>query len=124
LQNPEWRIHTIEKGEPATLIDKRAKVQHSLISDGCEIYGSVEKSVLFSGVKIGTGTVVKNSLILPNAVIEENVWIENAIVGMHSIVKNGVFIVAENPDEHLMVVGNHAMIRPGVKNHQTKNNVK
>jgi glucose-1-phosphate adenylyltransferase len=124
LQNPEWTIHTLEKDEPPAFIDESAKVHHSLISDGCEINGMIEKSVVFSGVKIGKGAIIKNAVILPHTVIEENVWIENAVVGNGSVIKNGVYIVSKDPNEHLMVVGNHAIIDPAVKNDEAKNNVK
>lgn len=124
LKNSEWRIHTLEKDEPPAYIDENAKVHHSLISEGCEINGTIEKSVVFSGVKIGKGAIIKNAVILPHTVIEENVWIENAVVGNGSVIKNGVYIVSKNPDEHLMVVGNHAVINPDAKDYEAVKNVK
>ena len=41
-----------------------ANVTNSLIADGCIIEGTVENSILFRGVHVGKGTVVKNSVIL------------------------------------------------------------
>lgn len=124
LENPEWQVHTLEKVAAPTFIDERAKVHHSLISDGCIINGTIEKSVLFSGVKIGKGSILKNSLVLPGTVIEDNVWIENAVVGMHSLIKNGVYIVSKNPYNHLMVVGNQAVIDPDQKDVETRTDIK
>jgi glucose-1-phosphate adenylyltransferase len=37
--------------------------------------------VLFSGVQIGEGAVVKNSVIMPNAVIGTNTKVYSAIIG-------------------------------------------
>lgn len=54
-------------------------VKNSLIADGCIIDGTVENSVLFRGVKIGKGAVVKNSIIMHGAIIEEKSSFINAI---------------------------------------------
>jgi glucose-1-phosphate adenylyltransferase len=124
LQNPEWRIHGVENDEPPLYLDERAKVHHSLVSEGCEINGTVENSVVFSGVKIGKGALIKNSVILPHTIIEENVWIENAVVGSHSSIKSGVIIVSKTPDVNLMVVGNNETIDPNIQDYQYKSNAK
>lgn len=124
LQAPKWRIHTLRKNEPPAFIDVNAKIHQSLISDGCEISGTIEKSIIFSGGKIGKGAFIKNAVILPNTVIEDNVWIENAVVGNRSVIKNGVYLVSKDPNEYLMVVGNNSTIDPNVKNIGKQNNVK
>ena len=48
-----------------------ADVKNSLIADGCQIEGQVENSILFRGVKIGKGSVVKNSIILQDSIVED-----------------------------------------------------
>jgi glucose-1-phosphate adenylyltransferase len=110
--------------EPPLYLDEGAKVHHSLVSEGCEINGTVENSVVFSGVKIGKGALIKNSVILPHTIIEENVWIENAVVGSHSSIKSGVIIVSKTPDVNLMVVGNNETIDPTIQDYQYKSNAK
>ncbi|OIJ15523.1 glucose-1-phosphate adenylyltransferase [Anaerobacillus arseniciselenatis] len=84
--NKEWEISTVENSCPPQYLDRDAVVKQSLTSGGNEIYGTVDHSVLFGDVKIGRGSFVKNSVVLPGATIGENVKIENAIVG------EGVFI--------------------------------
>lgn len=54
-------------------------VKGSLIADGCIIEGTVENCVLFRGVKVGKGAVIKNSILLQNTVIEEKASFINAI---------------------------------------------
>ena len=54
-------------------------VKSSLIGDGCSIDGTVENSVLFRGVKIGKGAVVKDSIVMQDTVIEEKASFINAI---------------------------------------------
>ncbi|MBT2737611.1 hypothetical protein [Bacillus sp. ISL-7] len=83
---------------PPLFVDESAKVHQCLLNEGCEIYGTIEKSVVYSGVKIGKGARIKNTVILPNTIIEENAWIENAVIGSQTVVKNGVIIVSKDPN--------------------------
>ncbi|MFA9555764.1 glucose-1-phosphate adenylyltransferase [Evansella sp. AB-rgal1] len=81
LSNRGWEINTVEKTTPPQFLDEGAIVKQSIISGGCEIYGQVTRSVLSTEVKIGKGSVVKNSVLLPGATIGEFCVIENAIIG-------------------------------------------
>ncbi|QNF26721.1 glucose-1-phosphate adenylyltransferase [Metabacillus elymi] len=103
LNEKDWKVYTVEQTHPPQYLDVDARVTQSLISEGCEIYGSVENSVLFSGVKVGKGAIIKDSVILPNAVIGDNVHIEKAVVGSGVLVEddvdltsNGITLVGEN----------------------------
>ena len=50
----------------------KASVKDSLIADGCIIEGTVENSVLFRGVKVGKGAVVKNCVLLQGTTIGDD----------------------------------------------------
>lgn len=54
-------------------------VKGSLIADGCIIDGTVENSILFRGVKVGKGAVIKNAIVMQGAVIEEKAGVINVI---------------------------------------------
>lgn len=54
-------------------------VKSSLVADGCIIEGTVENSVLFRGVKVGKGAIVKDSIVMQGAVIDEKASFINAI---------------------------------------------
>lgn len=54
-------------------------VKSSLVADGCIIEGTVENSVLFRGVKVGKGAVVKDSIVMQDCIIEEKAAFINAI---------------------------------------------
>lgn len=56
-----------------------SKIKNSLIADGCIIEGTVENCILFRGVKIGKGTVVKDSVILQGTKIGNNCSISSVI---------------------------------------------
>lgn len=66
-----------------------SKVTHSLIADGCIVEGQVENSVLFRGVKVGKGAIIKNSIIMQNTVIGENAELNYMITDKNVTVANG-----------------------------------
>ena len=81
LTNKDWEVCTVENSCPPQYLDKDAVIKQSLTGAGNEIYGTVDHSVIFGEVKIGKGSIIKNSVVLTGATIGENVKIENAIVG-------------------------------------------
>ena len=63
-------------------------VKNSLISDGCEIEGTVENCILFRGVKVGKGSVVKNSIIMQDSVIGSGVQLDCVITDKNVVVRD------------------------------------
>ena len=53
-----------------------SKVENSILADGCLIEGTVENCVLFRGVKIKKGAVVKNCVLMQDTVVEPNVELD------------------------------------------------
>lgn len=87
---------------PAHYIGKKGKVKTSMVSNGCEVEGSVTHSSLASAVKIGEGTKVKDSVLLPDVQIGKNCRITKAIVNEGVSVKDGSVI--EDPEGKIIVV--------------------
>lgn len=56
-----------------------ANVKGSLIADGCIIEGTVENSILFRGVVVQKGAVVKDSIVMQGTVVEEKASFINVI---------------------------------------------
>lgn len=56
-----------------------ARVTNSLVADGCIIEGIVENSVLFRGVKVGKGAIVKNCILMQDTVIGDKAEINYVI---------------------------------------------
>lgn len=73
-------IFTKVKDEAPTKYSDSCTVKNSLLANGCIIEGHVENSVIFRGVKIGKGAVVKNSIIMQRTEIKEGASIEYAIL--------------------------------------------
>ena len=55
-------------------------VRNSLIAGGCEIYGTVENSVISSNVIIEAGAVVRDSVVMQNTVVKEHAVLEYCII--------------------------------------------
>lgn len=83
------KIFTKVKDSVPTIYGKNAKVINSLIADGCEINGVVENSVLFRGVKVAEGAVIKNSIVMENGSVMGDVMLSYAITDKNVTVREG-----------------------------------
>lgn len=88
LYDSEWKIYSQNQVRPAHYIGEEARIINSLIVEGCIIHGKVENSVLSQGVYVGKNTVIRDSVIMPNVQIGDNVRIEKAIVGNNAIINH------------------------------------
>ena len=61
-------------------------VKNSLISDGCEIEGTVENSILFRGVKVAKGAVIRNSIIMQDNIIGANAALDCVITDKNVVI--------------------------------------
>lgn len=75
-------------------IGSNANIQNSIVSDGCDIDGKVEFSVLFPGVTIEKNATVTDSIIMPGAVIKEGAVVEYAIVSENAVIGKNAHIGA------------------------------
>ncbi len=86
LYDSSWVVHTRSEERPPAHIYGGAKIERSLISHGCIIKGTVERSVLSPGVVVEEGAVVRESILLFNTVIGAGSVVERAILDKESIV--------------------------------------
>lgn len=75
-----WRIYSVNPNQPPQIIGTTAEVKHSLVNEGCIIDGAIEQSVMFQGVEVEEGAVLKECVVMPNARIGRGSFIERAIV--------------------------------------------
>lgn len=83
------KIYTKTKDSVPTIYKEQAVVKNSLIADGCTINGSVENSILFRGVTVDKGAVVKNSIIMENGVIKKNAELSYVIMDKNVVITEG-----------------------------------
>ncbi|EEL14736.1 Glucose-1-phosphate adenylyltransferase [Bacillus cereus 95/8201] len=104
LNDRDWRIYSVNPNEPPQYIAEKAKVEESLINEGCVIEGDVKHSVLFQGVTVEEGSMVIDSVVMPGAKIGKNVVIERAIVGSEMVIEDGTIIRPEkNVDDVVLI---------------------
>ena len=84
----ERDIYTKVKDSAPTKYGVEALVKNSLISDGCEIEGVVENSILFRGVKVEKGAVVRNSILMQDNIIGQNTSLDCVITDKNVVVSN------------------------------------
>lgn len=104
LNDQSWRIYTNTMDLPPQYIGPNASVKKSLIADGCRVFGTVRRSVLSHKVRIGEGSTVEDTVLMPNVKIGKNVTIKRAIIAEGSVVEDGTVIVPEN--DEIRVVSN------------------
>ncbi|MGF7184486.1 glucose-1-phosphate adenylyltransferase [Desulfitispora alkaliphila] len=92
LHDPYWRIYSNNIELPPHFISEEAEVKNSLINEGCRIFGQVDHSVMFTGVTVGAGTEIVDSIIMPNVTIGKNVKIYRAIIGEGTTIEDGCTI--------------------------------
>lgn len=92
LYDKHWKIYTKSEDLPPVKVGDNASVKDSLVSHGDQIYGKVINSVLSPGVKIGEGSVVRDSVILNDVVIGKNCIIDKSIIDKNSVVGDNCVI--------------------------------
>ncbi|ABO49985.1 glucose-1-phosphate adenylyltransferase [Desulforamulus reducens MI-1] len=92
LNDQKWRIYSVTPHQPPQYVAPSARVNCSLINEGCMVFGNVYHSILFPGVDIGKGSTIRESVILSNVKIGKNVIVERAIVGVETIIEDNCHI--------------------------------
>ena len=97
LFNPERPVYTKIKDDIPATYGLVSSVKNCLIANGCIIEGEVENSIIFRGVRIGKGAVVKNSIIMQESYVAAGTTLNNAIVDKNAVITPNKFLSgAEN----------------------------
>ena len=92
LYDPNWPISARSPICPPHHAGVNAEIVHSIVTEGCEIDGHVENSVLSPSVMIGTGAQVLYSVLMPGVVVEDGAVVEYAIVGENTVIRKGAHV--------------------------------
>lgn len=116
LYDDSWKIYSRNPIMPPQYQGENAQVENSVVAEGSDIDGSVDFSVIFSGVTIETGATVNYSIVMPGAVIKSGAIVEYAIVGENTVVESNAHVGAkpetmDNRDDWgIAVVGHNQVI--------------
>ena len=94
LYDPDWKIYARNPALPPHYIAPGAHVQNSMVTEGCVIEGTVDFSVVFAGVTIEEGAVVRDSIIMPGSVIQKGAVVDYAIVAEQTIIGENAVVGA------------------------------
>ena len=117
LDQEVWQELFMQEGAPIitkakdmapTEYKEGAKVKNSLLANGCEIYGTVENSVLSRGVEVAPGAVVRNSVIMQKSVIEEGAEIDCVIADKNVVITKGKHL--RGADSFPVMIGKYITI--------------
>ncbi|MEE1351933.1 MAG: glucose-1-phosphate adenylyltransferase [Clostridia bacterium] len=124
LSDREWIIYSRNYALMPHYVGENAKIIRSTVTEGCNIEGTVNHSVIFSGVAIGADAVVKDSVIMPGAEIGEGAIIEKSVIGANAIIGRGAKVgVSEESKDNpyasqycthgIVLVEGNAKVEPG-----------
>lgn len=120
LSDKKFKIYSRNPIMPPHYIADTAKIQNSLVADGCNVCGELEFSILFPGVTVEENAVVTDSIIMPGTVIKKGAVVQYAIVSENTVIGENAVIGArpediENKDEWgVAVIGDGVKIGNGV----------
>ncbi|MBR4223204.1 MAG: glucose-1-phosphate adenylyltransferase subunit GlgD [Oscillospiraceae bacterium] len=89
-------IYTKIRDNPPAKLAIGAKVRNSLVADGCIIEGTVENSILFRGVKVGKGSVVRNAIVMQDTCVGRNCTLDSVITDKQVIITDGKILTGSS----------------------------
>ena len=116
LNDESWRIFSRHYSQPPQYVGKHAIVSNSVITEGCEIYGTVKNCVLGAGVKIMHGAYIKDSVIMDNVVIGEGATVNYSIIDTDAHIGAGARVgSAKAEGVEIAVIGTGVHIPSGAE---------
>lgn len=108
LFQPDAPIYTKTGDNGPVKYGLESKVKNSLIADGCIIEGTVENSVLFRGVKVGKGSVVKNCILMQGTNIGADCSLTDVIMDKNVTTEDGRILTGS--DSYPVYIGKNAKL--------------
>ncbi len=121
LDDDTWKIFSRNPIKPPQYVGATGSLKNSYTTEGCEIYGRVEHSILFEGVTICEGATVKDSIVLPGAVVNSGASVNKAIIGSDAVIGDGAEIGSTADDANSdynntkICSADITLIGPGIK---------
>lgn len=117
LLNPELRASLFSQDRPVwtkvrdempSRYTSDAKVKNSLVADGCIIEGTVENCVLFRGVRIAKGAVVRNSIIMQDGHVMSGAELQNCILDKQTVIRENTRLLG--PSSYPIVIAKNMTV--------------
>ena len=125
LYDSSWRIFSRNTSSPPHFVAPSAEVKNSCITEGCQVYGKVSHSVLFTGVVVEEGAEVTDSIVFPRAVIKKGAKVSKAVIAEDAVIGEYAVVGSDAPthvlpkcrycDDGLTVVAERVTVGPYVQ---------
>lgn len=103
LADPSWRIYTEDAPELPQYIGPEAEVGSAYVTQGCRIEGKVDRCVLFTGTSVGKGAKVTDTVLMPDACVEDGAKVTRALVANGVKIGKGAVVGNAKSEEILLV---------------------
>ena len=113
ITDRSWRIFSRNNALPPQHIGESAQITNSIISEGCEIYGTVENSVLGSGITVGEGASVRDSVIFSDVKIEKGAKVEYSIIDSDTVIGEYASVGEPKNAGKITVIGSDISVETG-----------
>jgi len=127
LSDDDWKIFSRNPAKPPHYLAPSSRVKNCYVTEGCEIEGDVENSVLFEGVTVAKGAVIRDSIVLPCTHIGEKAVVNKAIIGSDSFISDNAVIGSNDDDavtdfyntkicsDDITLIGSDIVVDEGIK---------
>ncbi len=112
LSAENWKIYARTRVMPPHYVGKNAMVQNSIVTEGSNVYGELEFSVLFTGVTVEEGAKVNASIVMPGAVIKKGANVQYAIIGEDAVIGENAVIGGKPEDAEDATAWGIAVVGP------------
>ena len=92
LNDPSFPIYARTPIRPPHFTGPNAVISHSLVTEGSEVYGTIENSVLFHSVTVEEGACVRYSILMPGATVKAGATVEYAIIAENATIEPGASV--------------------------------
>lgn len=87
-----WKIYTNSDYQPPQYTGENASIKTCIVSEGAQIEGELEHSVISKNVIIEEGASIKDSIIMEGCVIKKGCVIDRCIVDQNTVIGENVVI--------------------------------
>ena len=105
LGDSDWKIYTEDVTTLPQYVGANADIKRAYITQGCVIDGEIKNSVLFTSTKVGTNAKVFDSVLMPNAIVEDGAIINRVLVADGVRIGKGA-VVGSADSEHIELIAN------------------
>ena len=103
MNDSSWKIYTEDVTALPQYVSADAIVKNAYISQGCQIKGEVTGSVLFTNAKVGKGTKIIDTVLMPGVIVEDGAIVTRALVADGVKIGKGAVVGSADSEEILLV---------------------